>query len=92
MWLLKGGAMQKAHELEGYDEMFQKLLDSMPIERRLAGLTPGEVLAAILPREVLLASPVELLRLLPEHYVSSLPADVQAVIRERLRAGEGGQG
>jgi len=92
MWLSKGSAMQKAHELEGYDEMFQKLLDSTPIERRLAGLTPGEILVAILSKEVLATSSVEVLRLLPESYVNSLPAHLQAAIRERLRAGGSGSG
>jgi hypothetical protein len=79
---------------QGYDEMFQKLVEAMPPEQRLAGLAPEQRLAGLAPeqrlaglapeREVLALSP-EVLRALSEEYVRSLPADVQREIKKRLR-------
>jgi hypothetical protein len=54
-------------------------------EERLAGLTPEQRLAGLAPEQVVLALPVEMLRLLPEDYVRSLPAEVQAQIQKRLQ-------
>jgi hypothetical protein len=63
-------------ELPGYEEMFQKLVEAMPVEKRLAGLAP---------EQVILALPVEVLRMLSEEHLRSLPADVQETIKKRLR-------
>jgi hypothetical protein len=48
----------------------------MPLEERLAGLAP---------EQVLLGLPLELLRVLPEDYLRSLPVELQETIRRRLR-------
>ncbi|WP_437942232.1 hypothetical protein [Sorangium sp. So ce341] len=72
-------------ELPGYEEMFQKLVEAMPVEKRLAGLAPEQRLAGLAPEQVLLALPVEVLRMLSEEHLQSLPADVQETIKKRLR-------
>ncbi|AUX47482.1 uncharacterized protein SOCE26_090030 [Sorangium cellulosum] len=81
-------------ELPGYEEMFQKLVEAMPVEKRLAGLAPEQRLAGLAPEQrlaglapeqVILALPLEMLRVLPEEYLRSLPADVQEQVRRRLQ-------
>jgi hypothetical protein len=81
-------------ELPGYEEMFQKLVEAMPVEKRLAGLAPEQRLAGLAPEQrlaglapeqVILALPVEVLRMLSEEHLRSLPADVQETIKKRLR-------
>jgi hypothetical protein len=107
-------------EMEGYDELMMKLLDTLspeqvlshyepeqrlaglppeqrlaglPPEQRLAGLPPEQRLAGLTPEQRLagldrdhqaLALPVEVLRLLPDDYIRSLSAEVQAELRRRL--------
>ncbi|WP_438020611.1 hypothetical protein WMF18_16705 [Sorangium sp. So ce315] len=78
------GAMQDVKELEGYDEMLQKLLDSLPAERRLAGLAPEERLAGLPPTRQLLALSDDVLRGFADEYLRSLPAEVQDAIRRRI--------
>ena len=84
----------KMEELPGYEEMFQKLVEAMPLEKRLAGLAPEQVLGAfapeqrlagLAPQQVVLALPLELLRALPEEYLRSLPAEIQEQARKRLQ-------
>lgn len=81
-------------ELPGYEEMFQKLVEAMPIEKRLAGLDPEQVLGAFAPEQrlaglalpqVILALPLEVLRVLPEDYIRTLPPEVQDQVRKRLQ-------
>ncbi len=81
-------------ELPGYEEMFQKLVEAMPVEKRLAGLAPEQRLAGLAPEQrlaglatdqVILALPVDVLRMLSEEHIRSLPADVQETIRKRLQ-------
>jgi hypothetical protein len=63
-------------ELPGYDEMFQKLVEAMPVEKRLKGLAPEQLIPAL---------PLEVLRALNDDYLRTLPPDVQEQIREKLR-------
>ncbi|MFS8068095.1 MAG: hypothetical protein ACMG6S_17210, partial [Byssovorax sp.] len=72
-------------ELPGFEELFQKTIDAMPIEKRLAGIAPEQVLSTFSPEQLLLALPVDVLRVLPEDYLRSLPADVQEQIKKRLQ-------
>ena len=81
-------------ELPGYEEMFQKLVEAMPLEKRLAGLAPEQVLGVFAPEQrlaglpteqLILALPVEVLRVLPEEYLRSLPGEVQEQVKKRLR-------
>ncbi|WP_437627282.1 hypothetical protein [Sorangium sp. So ce1151] len=87
------GTMQDMKELEGYDEMLQKLLDSLPVERRLAGLRPEERLVGLRPEERLVGLPPahqllalsdDALRGFTDEYLRSLPAEVQDAIRHRI--------
>ncbi|MCC6554856.1 MAG: hypothetical protein IT372_17930 [Polyangiaceae bacterium] len=71
-------------ELEGYDEVIQKLVSSLAPEQRVAGLAPQERLAGLRAEEQVLALSDELLRRLPEDFVRTLPADVQEEIRRRV--------
>jgi hypothetical protein len=106
--------MKQPHieELPGYEELFQKLVEAMPPEKRLAGLAPEQRLAGLTPEQVLgafapeqvlgafapeqrlaglppetliPALPLEVLRVLPDEYLRSLPGDVQEQIQKRLR-------
>jgi len=36
-------------ELPGFEELFQKTIEAMPIEKRLAGITPEQRLAGLAP-------------------------------------------
>jgi hypothetical protein len=72
-------------EVPGWNEMMQKYLDKLPVEERLAGLDPEEVLGAFATEQLLVALPPNVLRLLPEEYLRSLPDAVQAQIRTRLQ-------
>jgi len=72
-------------ELPGYEEMFQKLVEAMPLEKRLAGLAPEQRLAGLPTEQLILALPLEVLRVLPEEYLRSLPTPVQEQVQKRLR-------
>jgi hypothetical protein len=87
------GTMQNVEDMEGYEEMTRKFLDSMPVarrlagippEERLAGLAPEERLAGLAPEEQLLALSEEILRGLSDEYLRTLPADVLTAIRARI--------
>lgn len=76
---------QDIEELPGYEEMFQKLVEAMPLEKRLAGLAPEQRLAGLATEQVILALPVEVLRMLSDEHIRSLPPNVQETIRKRLQ-------
>jgi hypothetical protein len=87
-------AGMSVQDMEGYDELMGKLLEKLPAEQRLAGLSAEQRLAGLPAEQRLagldrdhqaLALPLEVLRLLPEHYIGSLSAEVQAEIRRRLQ-------
>jgi hypothetical protein len=67
-------------ELPGFEELFhksiKKALQAMPVEERLEGLAPEQLIPAL---------PVEMLRVLPEEYVRSLPSEIQEQIQRRLK-------
>jgi hypothetical protein len=86
-------AGMSVQDMEGYDEVVQKFLSTLSPEQRLAGMPPEQRLAGMPPEQRLagldreheaLALSVELLRLLPDEYLRSLPPEVQAEIRRRL--------
>lgn len=88
------------HELEGYNEIIQKLvatvprdvllaafkqrLADLPPEQVLAGLPPEQRLADLPPEQAVLAMPDEVLRGLSESYLATLPEATRAVIRARI--------
>lgn len=84
---------QNIQDLEGYDEMLQKLLESLSPEQRLAGLAPEERLAGLAleerlaglaPEQQVLALSDEVLRALPIAFLSSLSPETREKIRARI--------
>lgn len=62
----------------------EEILASLPPERRLAGLPPEQRLAGLPPDQAALALPDDVLRVLPEEYLSTLSVETRAVIRRRV--------
>jgi hypothetical protein len=81
-------------ELQEAEDWFQEIIQRMPIEKRLAGLDPQQRLAGLDPQqrlagldaeEIVAASPIEVLKLLPDDYIRTFAPDIQQKIRQRLR-------
>ena len=94
MELIASEAAMNVQDMEGYQELMDRMLDALPAEevlshyapeQRLAGLPPEQRLAGLDRDHQALALPVEVLRLLPETYLRSLSPEVEAEIRRRLR-------
>jgi hypothetical protein len=84
---------QDPREIEGYEEVLQKLLESLPLEERFMGLSPEERVAGLSieervaglsPEERLLTLPDEALRALSDDYLRTLSPVTQAAIRQRI--------
>ena len=87
-WMELVGSKEAAmnmQDMEGYQELMDKLLDTLPAEQVLAHYAPEQRLAGLDRDHQALALPVEVLRLLPEEYLRSLSREVEAEIRRRLR-------
>jgi hypothetical protein len=85
--------MTSLKDLEGYDDMLQKLLAGLAPEQRLAGLapeqrlaglTPEQRLAGLTPEQTLLTLPDTVLRTLPAEYIATLTPAVRDAIHRRL--------
>jgi len=78
-WLERTKSMNEPHQdpsdLEGYDEVLRKLLESLSLEERLVGLSPEERLFAL---------PDEALRALSDDYLRTLSPATQAILRTRI--------
>lgn len=84
-WLTeKKMKQQDIEEVPGYKEVFQKLLQALPLEQRLAGLAPEQRLAGLTPEQQLLALSDEVLRSLPDEYLRSLPDTLREIIHVRI--------
>jgi hypothetical protein len=96
-WLERTKTMNEPHQdpgdMEGYDELLRKLLDSLPLEERLTGLSPEQRLTGLSPEqrvaglsqeERLLTLPDEALRALSDDYLRTLSPATQAVLRTRI--------
>jgi hypothetical protein len=86
-------AGMSVQDLEGYEEVMQKLLDDLPPktrlaglspEQRLAGLAPEQRLAGLAPEQAILALPEEILRGFSEEYLRTLSEPTRTAIRKRL--------
>jgi len=76
-------------ELPGFEELFQKTIEAMPLEKRLAGLAPEQLLAGLAPEQVLGAYAPEqrLAGLAPEQVLLALPMEMlRALPEEYLRS------
>jgi hypothetical protein len=80
---------QRMQGLEGYDQAVQHFLGLLTPEQRLQGLAPAQRMQGLGPQEVVESLPIELLSVLPETYLASLPAEVQARVRARLARAQG---
>jgi hypothetical protein len=76
-----------------YEQAWKDILAKMPLEQRLAGLDPAQVLSTFDPAQRLaglddahavLALPIGALRGLSAEYVESLPDDVKTEVKRRL--------
>jgi hypothetical protein len=86
-------------QLPGFAELFKKTLDAIPLEERLAGLTPKERLAGLTPKERLAGltpdqalsafAPEQLILALPLEALRALPTEylrtLSAEIQEQIR-------
>ena len=87
-WMELVGSKEAAmnmQDMEGYKELMDKMLDTLPAEQVLSHYAPEQRLAGLDRDQQALALPVEVLRLLPEEYLRSLSPEVDAEIRRRLR-------
>ena len=87
-WIELVGSKEAAmnmQDMEGYKELMDRMLDTLPAEQVLSHYAPEQRLAGLDRDHQALALPVEVLRLLPEEYLRSLSTDVEAEIRRRLR-------
>jgi hypothetical protein len=71
-------------QLDGYDEVLERLLGTLTPEQRLAGLAPEQRLAGLAPEEQVLALSDEVLRAFPEDYLRGLPPRIRAAVRARI--------
>jgi hypothetical protein len=85
-------AEMAVQELEGYDEVMQKLLETLSPEQRVAGLAPEQRVAGLAPEQrvagltpeqILLTLPDAVLRSLSEEYIATLSQPAQDAIRAR---------
>ncbi len=85
--------VMEAQDMEGYEELLLKLLDTVPpahviehynAEQRLAGLPAEQRLEGLDRDHQALALPVEVVRLLPDGYLISLSPETQAELRRRI--------
>jgi len=71
-------------QLEGFNDLERRFLQSIPVEERLAGLSARERLAGLPLTEIVLALPDATLARLTDDVLATLPEDVQAAVRARL--------
>jgi hypothetical protein len=77
-------------DLPGFVDLFhksiKKAIQAMPIEERLAGLSPEQLLAGLTPEQRLAGlAPEQVILALPLDVLRVLPAEVQEQIQKRLR-------
>jgi hypothetical protein len=63
-------------QTESFEEIMERVLQAMPIEKRLGRAKPEEVLVAL---------PIEILRALSQDYILSLTPETQEKIQRRLQ-------
>ena len=84
-----------AEELEECEQIAQRFLDLMPIEKRLIGLTPEQVaraiggltpeqlVAGLTPEQRVAVMPEEVLRLFSDELIDQLPEPTRSAVRAR---------
>lgn len=66
-----------------YKSAWDKIVQNLPVEERLAGLAPEQRLAGLAPEHLVLALPDDALRALSDEYIATLPDDVRAKVAAR---------
>ena len=75
-----------------YKSAWDKIVQNLPVEERLAGLAPEQRLAGLAPEQrlaglapehLVLALPDDALRALSDEYIATLPDDVRAQVAAR---------
>ena len=87
-WMELVGSKEAAmnmQDMEGYKELMDQILDTLPAEKVLSHYAPEQRLAGLDRDHQALALPIEVLQLLPEAYLHSLSPEVESEIRRRLR-------
>ncbi|WP_438025783.1 hypothetical protein [Sorangium sp. So ce233] len=90
-WMMEASVKQDIKDIPGFDEMFEKFLDSVPLEKflarytpeqRLAGLAPEQRLAGLAPEQRLagLAPEQRLAGLAPEQRLAGVPVEQQILL------------
>lgn len=75
-----------AKQLEEFEALERRFIQSQPIERRLAGLRPEDRLAGLSEADAVLALPDTILAGLTDAFVDTLPDDVRDRVRARRAA------
>lgn len=97
-WIAEKRMSQKIEDVPGFEEVMQKIppekrlagippeqrLAGIPLEQRLAGIPPEQRLAGLTEEQALMALPDEILRQLPDAYLSKLSPDIQEAVRRRI--------
>ena len=92
-WFLGRTVMQDVRKYEDYKEMRDKIfalytleeyLARIPLETRVAGLSPEQRLAGLATVDLVPALPGEILRSLSDEYLTSLPANVRTAVMRKL--------
>jgi hypothetical protein len=83
-WIAEKRMSQKIEDVPGYEEMFQKMLDAFPVEKRLAGVPAEQRLAGLTPEQAVLALPDEILLQLSDAYLRQLSPETQEAVRRRI--------
>lgn len=70
---------------EEADEWLEQLINRIPIKDRIGTASAQEVMSSFAPEDFYGGLPIAMLRALSKEYIDSLPEDLQARIRQRLR-------
>jgi hypothetical protein len=74
-WTRETTMTQKIEDMPGYDDIFQKIQEELPLRKRLVGLTPEQQVLALSD---------EVLREFPDTYLRTLSPETQEAIRNRI--------
>jgi hypothetical protein len=99
-WTKETKMAQKMEDMPGYDDIFEKILEEMPPEKRLLGLAPEQRLdifekileemplekrlLGLTPEQQVLALSDQVLRQFPDTYLRTLSSETQEMIRRRI--------
>ncbi len=92
-WMKEATMTQKIEDIPGYDDIFEKILEELPPQKRMLGLAPEQRLAGLAPEQRLaglseeqrlLALSDEMLRAFPDSYLRTFSVAAQDALRRRI--------